>query len=166
MRALGPRLTPKCREALAAAGLDLGKPLLKQYTAEQYESFIRLVRQHVYGELPDEAAYRRLGERFVDGYFETLLGRALKTMVRMLGPTKTMERMPHSFESGTNYVRARLEKLGPQDFLLHVSDVGGYPTYTQGSLVRALEIAGAKNVRAEFMNNANATVSYHLRWTD
>ena len=77
VRAFENRLTPSCREALKRAGLDLDRKLEKAYTLDQWKDFLRIAAAHVYGGVPAEAAYYSLGERFMDAWFGTFLGKAL-----------------------------------------------------------------------------------------
>lgn len=165
VRGLGPRMTNSCRDALLAAGLDVSKKLRPSYTSAEYERFIKIARQHLFPELRDEEAYHRMGRIFVEGYFLTTLGGAIRSVLRLLGPRRNVERLPQNFSGGTNYVKATLEKKGEGDYDLVVENVGSYPTFTQGSLQAVLESSGARDPKVTFTPLPDSRVRYHLRWT-
>ncbi|HEY8206207.1 MAG TPA: DUF2378 family protein [Myxococcaceae bacterium] len=163
-RALRSRMPEACVRELREAGLDLSKPLRPQYPEAEYELHIRIARRHLFPDLADPEAYRSMGRLFVSGYLETTIGAALKVLLRMLGPERNLARMPGYFEAGTSYVRASGERHGPGDWTLRVSDVAGFPTFTQGSLEETLRLSGARDASVEIERQPDNSVRYRIRW--
>lgn len=164
-RALRSRMPEACVRELREAGLDLSKPLRPQYPEAEYELHIRIARRHLFPDLADPEAYRRMGRLFVSGYLETTIGAALKVLLRMLGPERNLARMPGYFEGGTSYVRASGERHGPGDWTLRVSDVAGFPTFTQGSLEETMHLSGVRDATVAFERDpADGSVRYRIRW--
>lgn len=163
-RALRPRMTEACVLELREAGLDLSRPLRPQYSEAEYERFVRIARRHLFPDLEDREAYRRMGRMFIAGYLETAIGGALKVLLRLLGPERNLARMPGYFEAGTSYVQASGERHGPGDWTLEVSHVAGYPTFTQGTLEETMRLSGAPDASVEYEVEPDGLVRYHIRW--
>ena len=123
LKALENRLTPACRMRLREAGLDLEQKLSPTYTLEQWKQFLRVAADHIYAGMPAEAAYYSLGERFVDGYFSTLFGRALLGMVRLAGPRRALAQAKLAVRSSTNCSAVRIVERGSTSVEVWLSDI-------------------------------------------
>jgi uncharacterized protein (TIGR02265 family) len=167
VRAFENRLTPACREALKKAGLDLDRRLERFYTLEQWKSFLRIAAAHVYGGVPAEAAYYSLGERFMEAWFGTFLGRALLGMARLAGPRRMLMRAGTGFRAGTNFSELRIVERGPTSLELWMNDVvADHPTFAAGLLARAVELAGGWRVVAIPEGFDGTSSSFHIRWSE
>jgi uncharacterized protein (TIGR02265 family) len=165
VQALGERMTNRCRNTLREAGLDLSKDLRPMYPVEDYERFVRIAREELFPYDPDAAAYEQMGRLFMQGYFKTLIGRALKGVIRLLGPHQLIKRLPESFSSGSTFIKAEVRQLGPTEHELRVTGVGHYPTFTRGSMLEAIGLSGVKNLRVEITTiGADDTTVYAIRW--
>ncbi len=135
LKGMGSQLTPALRERLAAAGLDLSRPLLPAYPAGRVAEWIELVLPEVYPGEPRPEALRRLGRRSVDAYTETAVGRALLSMLRLVGLRRVLQRMTSAMRTGGNYLETHCTVHGPADVELWINDVNGMPEYFEGMLV-------------------------------
>lgn len=167
VRAFENRLTPACREALKRAGLDLDRKLERSYTLEQWKDFLRIAAAHVYGGVPAEAAYYSLGERFMEAWFGTFLGKALLGMARLAGPRRMLLRASNGFRAGNNFSEVRLVERGPASIELWMNDVmADQPTFAAGLLARAVELAGGWRVVAIPEGFDGTAATFHIRWSE
>jgi uncharacterized protein (TIGR02265 family) len=166
-KALENRLTPVCRTHLREAGLDLDQKLAPTYTLEQWKQFLRIAADHVYAGMPVEAAYYSLGERFIDGYFSTLFGRALLGMVRLAGPRRVLSQARLGFRSSTNCGDLRVVEREATTFEVSLSDIlADQPTFAAGVLARTVELAGGQRVVALPEGFDGRSATYHVRWSE
>jgi uncharacterized protein (TIGR02265 family) len=167
LKALENRLTPACRMRLRDAGLDLDQKLSPTYTLEQWKQFLRIAADHVYAGMPAEAAYYSLGERFIDGYFSSLFGRALLGMARLLGPRRALTQAKLCFRTSTNCSEVRIVEKGPTELEFWLTDTGAdLPTFVAGALARAAEAAGGQRVVAIPEGFDGQSATYHVRWSE
>ncbi|HSP79205.1 MAG TPA: TIGR02265 family protein [Myxococcaceae bacterium] len=167
LRALENRLTPACRQRLREAGLDLDKRLASAYPLEQWKQFLRIAADHVYAGLPAEAAYYSLGERFIEGYFSTLFGRALLGMVRLAGPRRALLQARLCFRTSMNFSEVRNVERGPTSQELWVNDLAAdQPTLVAGALARMVELAGGQRVVVLPEEFDGQSATFHIRWSE
>lgn len=166
-KALENRLTPVCRMHLREAGLDLDQKLAPTYTLEQWKQFLRIAADHVYAGMPVEAAYYSLGERFIDGYFSTLFGRALLGMARLAGPRRVLSQARLGFRSSTNCGEVRVVEREATTFEVSLNDIlADQPTFAAGVLARTVELAGGQRVVALPEGFDGRSATYHVRWSE
>jgi uncharacterized protein (TIGR02265 family) len=167
LRALENRLTPACRQRLLEAGLDLEQKLSPTYTLEQWKQFLRIAADHVYAGMPAEAAYYSLGERFMDGYFSSLFGRALLGMARLLGPRRALTQARLCFRTSANCSEVRIVERSPTEVEVWLTDIGAdLPTFVAGVLARAAELSGGQRVVAIPEGFDGQSATYHVRWSE
>lgn len=140
VRALGHRLTPVLIDELRACGLDLEKPLVAAYPAEVRQQGVRLLREHLFTGLSDDAAYFALGRAAVDGFLQTFVGHSFAFVVRFLGPRAMFKRVGTVMLSASNYVSASAIERGPFRWEVTVTN-GDLPhAYFLGMARAALDI--------------------------
>jgi uncharacterized protein (TIGR02265 family) len=167
LKALENRLTPACRMRLREAGLDLEQKLSPTYTLEQWKQYLRIAADHVYAGMPTEAAYYSLGERFIDGYFATLFGRALLGMVRLAGPRRVLTQAKLGFRTSTNCSEVRIVERSPTSLEMWVNDImADQPTFAAGVLARTAELAGGQRVAVVPEGFDGQSATYHVRWSE
>lgn len=167
VRALENRLTPACRGHLKAAGLDLDQKLQRHYTLGQWKEFLRIAAAHVYGGVPMEAAYYSLGERFMNAYFGTFLGRAMLGVAKLAGPRKLLLCAANGFRASNNFSEVGIIERGPTSLELRMNDVlADVPTFAAGLLARAVELSGGWRVVALPEEFDGQSATFHLRWSE
>ncbi|MFN7133736.1 MAG: DUF2378 family protein, partial [Myxococcales bacterium] len=112
LRGLASRLTPELRKELLKLGVDLNR-LLPGYPVEIWMAGLRLTARMLHQGLPPHAAYQQLGQVFMRGYFETMLGKALLAILRVIGPERTFKRMTQNFRTGNNFNEVTSTVLAP-----------------------------------------------------
>lgn len=163
MRGLGSRLSPRCRERLKQAGLDLTSRLLPAYPFEVWMECLRIAAEELHPNEPVDDAMFKIGEAFIDGYKETFLGRAVLGMVRVLGPRRTILRSTQNFRSGNNYTETKITEVADNRMDLWLNEVGAYPTFTAGIISAALRATGT-NATVELSGYDGRGCTYRCSW--
>ncbi|MBS2029532.1 MAG: DUF2378 family protein [Deltaproteobacteria bacterium] len=152
------------REDLRAAGLDLDKPFLPGYPFPTFVAAVRLTAQAAFPELPREQALYQLGRRLVDGYWETLVGKALLAVLKLIGPRRALLRTEKNFRSANNYTECRFKELGPSEFEMWLNEANGEPSYTAGIVSGGLEAAGARDAQVSVLAKQDDGTLFHVKW--
>jgi uncharacterized protein (TIGR02265 family) len=165
LKALGTKLTMRCVDRVREAGIDLRAKLKLFYPRETYYRCVRILGEELFGELEEDQRMYRLGSAFMDGFELTLIGKAMLTAVRFMGPKRTLERMTSNFRSSNNYLKTELRAEKPGDVRITLSQTSGAPGYFEAVLTRAMGFAGAKDFRIAREGYDGARCTYHLTWT-
>jgi uncharacterized protein (TIGR02265 family) len=163
-RGLSGRVTPGLKEQLRKEGLDLDRPLLPAYPLETWSRCMALAASTLYPGEPQEVALRKLGERMIEGYLETAMGRAMFGVLKLLGPQRTLGRMQKNFRSANNYTEVRISEVGPSEADLWMNEPGFMRFFMQGVLLAGLRGAGAPDVAVTLRHFDDATVTYRIAW--
>jgi len=165
VRALGPHLTPEARRRLREVGLDLSEPLRPAYPVEQWRTFLRTAAPDVYPGSPPQVAYFGLGERYVQGYRQTAVGRASMAFIAHMGPKGTLGRVSHGARAGNNFNEVRVEELGNRSATLWMKDVtADNPFFACGFLAETLRGSGATDIRVEPVAFDGTAATFHVIW--
>jgi uncharacterized protein (TIGR02265 family) len=165
VRSLGPHLTPEGRRRLKAVGLDLSEPLRPAYPVEQWRTFLRTAAPDVFPDSPPQTAYFGLGERYVQGYRQTAVGRASMAFIAHMGPKGTLERVSHGARAGNNFNEVRVEELGNRSATLWMKDVSAdNPFFACGFLAETLRGSGAADIRVEPVAFDGIAATFRLIW--
>lgn len=162
-KTLRPRIDPALKTKLAALGADLdGRP--KDVPRDAWEQMLRATVESLYPTLPPDAGYFELGCSLLRGYNETLTGKALLSVLRVLGPMRGLKRMTTNLKMGNNYNQLRLVEHGPARVEVWVNECNGNPHYVRGVIFEGLRFAGAKDVRVEARGFDGHACTYDLSW--
>jgi uncharacterized protein (TIGR02265 family) len=132
--------------ALVEAGIDPRRPLRPAYPLSTFHQTLSILGQALAPGLPPDEQARQLGRRFIDGYGELMVGRAMLMVMRVLGPFRTLERLSRQFRTGNNFSETRLTSVSPRAAELWCNQVT-LPGWYRGILERGLECAGAEAVQ-------------------
>ncbi len=163
LRAVGADLTYELEAQLTAAGLRRGKNKLPAYPLETWREFLRICAEGLFPSLSEEEGYRCLGERFIEGYFTTGMGRALASVARMVGPKGMLGRATHSFRSANNFTETRLTEVGGNVHELWMNNVD-QPDFTTGIIEHVLRTAGAKAISVEARKGKANACTFRIHW--
>lgn len=165
-RALNGRLTPTCKTRLKEAGLDVDQKPRPAYTLASWMTFLRIAAEEIYPREPLEASAFKLGQAYMEGFRETMLGRAVLSLMRVLGPRRALARATQSFRSSNNYTETRLTELGPRHFELWLNEVGPLPTFTAGLIHGGLKVSGARDIRIDLDGYDGHACTYRIQWSE
>lgn len=165
VRSLGPRLTSEGRRLLREVGLDLSEPLRPAYAVDQWRTFLRVAASDVFPSEPPNRAYAGLGERYVQGYRQTAVGRASMALIAHMGPKGTLERVSHVARAGNNFNEVRVEELGQLAATLWMKDVSAdNPFFACGFLAETLRGSGATDIHVEPIAFDGTAATFRLTW--
>ena len=165
VRSLGPTLDASCAARLKqAASLDLSRPLLPAYPFEAFVAMLRVAAEALAPGRPLEEGLYRVGRGYISGYGDTLMGRALLTFMRVIGPRRTLERMTQNFRTANNYTRSELVHLAPQHSELRLSRVH-FDDFYRGLLEAGLEVSGAKAPQVTLARREGDWAVFEVRWS-
>lgn len=166
LRALHGRLTPECKAKLRQAGLDVDQKLRPAYPFDAWMKFLRIASEELYPQETLEQGTWKLGEAYIEGFRETMLGRAVLSMLRVLGPRRALMRATQNFRAGNNYTESKLKELGPGQFELWMNEVGAYPAFTAGIIHAGLRVAGAQDIVVDMTGYDGHACTYRINWRD
>ncbi len=163
LRALGNRLDAGCIERLRQAGIDPEGSLASAYPLEVWVAALKVAAETLApgSTLEDGAAV--VGRRFIEGYGSTRIGAALLGTVRLLGPHRMLERMTRNLRTGTNYLEARLQQLGPKHYVITCRPVIVAGFY-RGLFTAGLEVSGASKPSVQVVRFEDPEAVYELTW--
>ena len=162
--ALKGRLTPRLKERLRAIGVDLDRKLNPAYPRDTWKEALTIAREEIFPQFPVGEGMREVGKTVVNGYAETLMGRALASMVRLLGPKRTLARMTKNLRTASNFNDTRFVDLGPTQAEIWVNEGRIHPEYLAGLLEAALRYAGAASPQVTVLAANSEGVTYSARW--
>jgi len=176
-RALRGRMTPQASSGIQALGIDLRK-LRVAYDYPTWVKLQQLLVDLFYPSLPRDQAMRQLGQDYMKGLEQTLVGKAIFAMSRLSGTRKMLERMTRNVRSANNYMESELEQQPDGTYRLHYRVVPALlpamqllpmpsPYYFQGILQAALGAAGAREVRVELekIEEAQRRCTYRVAYS-
>jgi len=166
VRGLAHRVTPALRERLREVGLDLERKLQPTYSFDTWCSAVRATALELHAGESPEVAYALLGERMVDGYRETVMGRALFSVIQLLGPRRGVGRARQMFRSGNNYTEARVQDVAPDTVDLWMNEAGPIRYFTQGAVRAGLRATGAVRPQVVVREYSAEDVVYRCTWSD
>lgn len=149
-------------ERVRALGIDFDK-LLPAYPVETWYAGIELAMSRFDPSLTPEQKQNHFGVRLVEVYGDTLVGKAMYAMMRLIGPERSIQRATRSFRTATNFLDTSYVVHGPRDWELTMNEVV-FPHRYPGFFEKALSVAGAKNVKVELTRLTDTHASYRSRW--
>lgn len=163
LRSLSGKLTPALTAGLRERGLDPGATLLPAYPRQVFTDVISFVARELHPGLSPDAGVIAVGRTFMDGYGETMIGRAMMAMMRLIGPRRTLERVTRQFRTGNNYSETKLIAVGATEYHLWVNEVR-LPGWYIGIVSRGLELAGGLDVKVELSQHDEAGGTFVVKW--
>ncbi|NOK18912.1 DUF2378 family protein [Corallococcus carmarthensis] len=152
------------RAKLKDVGLDLDQKLEPAYPKEQWHQMLLLAAEALFPSHSPAQAHWHLGQRFVTAYFATNMGRALKGVLKLLGPARTLERTARNMASGSNFLRVDVERLAATDYRLKVSHGGVHPEFIGALCHFGTLTTGVKGLTTVVEAHEGVSATYRLRW--
>jgi uncharacterized protein (TIGR02265 family) len=160
------KLTPAVKAELKKHGIDLDQKLKPFYPSEQVNEATRVFRRLAYRHLSEDAvAYAQMGERIVDGYFNTLHGKALVSVLKLFALKRIVHRLPQAMASGSNFLKVTVDFKGPAEALLTLSDTEPSPHLNLGVVRRAFtHWFGAPGFQISLHEHVKPQATFRLTW--
>lgn len=162
-RALSLRLTPDAVTRFKAIGIDF-EHLLPAYPFETWVKAMDLGSQLVMPNATEKERHLAMGRRMVDSYGESLVGKALLTAIRVIGPRRMLERMARNLRTANNYTETKVTAQADGSYELWCSKVASTAFYC-GMLRRGVEVAGGKEPTVESTAHDGNGATFRVRWS-
>jgi uncharacterized protein (TIGR02265 family) len=156
------RQKPDALPALQTVGVGAEK-LQPAYPLETWRTVSRLAANALFPQAsPDDADYL-LGQKFMEQWGQTMIGRALMATLRIIGPSRAFTRVSRSFRTANNYMEDRVTVIGPNEYELWLNEPV-VPHLNRGILQATLSAIGAKNCTIDVVKLDDEGVTYRCRW--
>ena len=132
------KVTPAMDAELKAAGVRLDKAFLPAYPIETWASALATCAKHLYPQDSAPEAYKKLGRSTIVGFCDTLAGKALFPLLRLIGPVRALDRAARNYAATNNYTKVTLTRVGPTSFDFYLNEKHTLPQYDMGVLEEAL----------------------------
>ncbi len=165
LKGLGDRITPALKANIKKAGIDLDK-LKPAYPVEEVLAACRLVMPVLFPGKSEEEALHELGIISMRGYTETLLGKALIGIMKVIGVRRSLLRMHTSMRSGNNYLETFSTVIASNCIELRFSDVSGMAPFYQGIIEQGGQMAHAKNLRVTSVVTTPPGHAFKVEWDE
>jgi|APLak6261679142_1056127.scaffolds.fasta_scaffold00041_44 uncharacterized protein (TIGR02265 family) len=165
IKGLGDKLTPALKADIKAVGIDLDK-MQPAYPIEVVMKAFRVLIKQQYAGMTEEEAFHQLGLSSMRGYTETLLGKALIQILKLIGVRRSLLRMHTSMRSGNNYLETFSTVVASNCIELKFSDVSGIPSFYQGILEEGGRMAHAKNLKVTTAAEEPPGHTFRVEWDE
>ncbi|MDP3156864.1 MAG: DUF2378 family protein [Archangium sp.] len=122
MQALEPQGAFKDR--LREKGFDLDHQRTS-YPVGVWVACLDVTSAELYPGQPRAAAWQQIGYRFVEGYFRTLVGRMIASMLPFMSPKRFMGRVPGFITTGLQGASMTIDWQGANQVLIRIDGVHG-----------------------------------------
>ncbi|MFT3709665.1 MAG: DUF2378 family protein [Archangium sp.] len=165
LKAFKERMTDRLRERVRTeAKIDLRAKLEPAVSISTWWKCLELCAQELFPEKTMEDAVEHIGLLLTRGYFETLVGSALKGILRVIGPSRALKRMDRSLRSGNNYAEIEVTELAPTRFRFWCNEVGTSRYVMLGLIKGGAEVSGAKNCDGQITAYDDRGVTIEVWW--
>lgn len=150
----------------AAALREVGYDLARQepgYPAWVWKQAVAVACRHAYPALPVEHAQRELGRRFIEGFLQTLAGRALGVLLPVFGPESVVQRLPRFITMGVPAARVDVRQEGPSVWRVEVNVPWALADFDAGLIEGGVRRTGTA-VDADVLERADHRYVLRLRW--
>ena len=164
MRGLAGQMTPRLKEQLRLAGVELERKLMPAYPFETWAACIAVAARELYPDRPEPEAWRLLGERMVEGYRETAVGGSMFALLKALGPRRMLARAQQSLRSGNNYSEVRSKDVAPTVMEMWMNDTHMMRYFVQGTVLAALRASGVPDPTVDILHTDEQGTTYRVSW--
>jgi uncharacterized protein (TIGR02265 family) len=165
LRGLVGMVTPSLSSKLRELGLDLDHKLRPTYPRQAWTKMLEVTVSELFPGVSRDEGFRRLGEKAVNGIGYTMIGKVLVQMARLMGPRRSLLRLPQVFTSMNNFMKMELTEVEPNHFHVHVDQTYGHPAYVLGAMQAAMSLSDAKDLQVILLDWTAQKVSVAVKWS-
>ncbi|MGV3624014.1 MAG: DUF2378 family protein [Archangium sp.] len=156
-------LTPDFEAELLSIGFDVNKP--RDTDAEVWLALLRKTAKRLEPNAPEADALERVGREMLRGLFDTLVGRGMLMVMKLLGPRKALLQIAESYKTSDNITKVTTQELSPTHVKLSFNSVGGVPTYVRGLLREAMHALKVRDGGITFLERADGGTDFEVKWS-
>ncbi|MCP3136303.1 DUF2378 family protein [Pyxidicoccus xibeiensis] len=162
------KVSPRLKQRLKKAGIDLDRPLLPAYPVPLWTHCLSVIAEETFPGMPREEAFRLLADAHVQGYGRTVIGRAVYGVMRLLGPRRLVHRLPQTLRSTDNYTEVELTERGPTTYEMRMNSALDSPGYVEALFESMLRVGGAEAPKVTKLHTdaAAPSTTFLLTWTE
>jgi uncharacterized protein (TIGR02265 family) len=138
--------------------------LLPQYPLSVFRQCLDIACRHFYPGLTVEEGRRRLGQQFVQGFGQTVLGRVVTVTVPLLGPVRFLKKFPEHLRFDSSPILVNSVQVGERQFRLEFrTGVGLSPYFLRGILEASLRMTRVSpSIRV--VQQSPISFDLHITW--
>ena len=107
-----------------------------------------------------------MGSSTLDGFGETLWGRELLAMMRLLGPRRLLTRLQRDIRASDNFTNLVVTELEKTHVEISVNWANAMPGYVEGLLGSLMLAGGARNPVVTHVSTHGSDSIYRIRWEE
>jgi uncharacterized protein (TIGR02265 family) len=130
-------------QELRQAGYDVSRQQ-PQYPSSVFKRCMEIACRRVYPTRPEAEAMRLISAQLLDGFFDTIVGRAVKAALPFLSPETFLKRYPRFFAMAAPGVKMTVTEEAPRRWRMELRDRAPLPHFNAGTLACTLERFGVK----------------------
>jgi len=159
------RVGPKIRERLRAeAGIDEGA-LKPRYPLAAHDAMVKILSEELFPGRPfDEATYE-VGRAMLNHYGRSVLGRAIFSIIRLVGPMRMLKRTPDYYKMNNNFADVKVEAVGEKSYIVDHNEVGAVPHYWRGTMQGSGEVIGLPGHAVDLLDYDGHRARFKIRWS-
>lgn len=155
VRAMRP--DPAFAEELKALGFDLSR-IQPRYPMMVWRNALEAARKRLFAERPEERGFRALGNLFVEGYFETIIGKVLAIPLSLVAIERVLQRVPKTWRAARPDIKIDPPRMeGPHRWRITFHDSAPLPGFFAGIVEgasRRTRLKQGANVEIEHLGPA------------
>jgi uncharacterized protein (TIGR02265 family) len=158
------RLGPKIRERLRAeAGVDEAA-LKPSYPIPTHDKVVKILGEELHPGRPQDEQDYEIGRSMMNNYGRGVLGRALFSVIRLVGPMRMMKRVPEYYRMTNNYADVKIDIQTPTMYVLDHNEVGTVPHYWRGTMQGSGEVIGLAGHAVDLLEYDGHRAKFRVSW--
>lgn len=149
--------------SLRDIGYDPAGEERDHYPLKVWREALRVAREHVCPGLSAGQANRVLGQRYVEGFAQTPIGRVLAAGASMLGTERCLSRLPSYVRAGREDLRILLSVVRDREWRAFVEDAHPMPEFIAGVMEAVLLLTRA-TPQVEILERVELGYTLRIRW--
>ncbi len=165
LAAFRSRVGPKIRERLRAElGID-EQALKPSYPLATHDAMVKLLGQELFTGQPLDTATYEVGRAMLNHFGRGVLGRAIFSIIRLVGPMRMLKRTPDYYKQNNNYADVKIEVLGEKSYVVDHNEVGAVPHYWRGTMQGSGEVIGLAGHAVDLLEYDGHRAKFRVRWS-
>ncbi len=149
-------------EDLKAVGYDPEHPQ-DTYSTEVWRSAIEVARRHCFAELPPDEGLRRVGQAFVAGFAQTVVGRVFALTAPLLSPERCLTRLPNVLKTARSDAAFEVTALEERHWRLTYRGELPVAHFVRGGVEVILRLTRIEP-RVEIVDQDSTRIVFEITW--
>jgi uncharacterized protein (TIGR02265 family) len=155
------QLNAEIETCLLQLGINLKKPL-PAYTLTVFVNAIEKSGPLLYPGSDVSSAARKMGAAIVNHADSNLIGKAVMSMAKLVGPRRIIPKLKNSWRAANNYTEVEVKELSEKEFLITFNEPGTMQWYSLGSLEAGFTLIAGKDAKVTIDSATPVSATYRL----